>query len=467
MAVTRPWPVRVRLTLTYVGAMLLVLAVYAAAVFGVVENSAAQALDDRLRGDLRWAGDMWQARPDGTLTWFEGEPGDPNAPWLQVWTPDGRLLHRTTHADWYPIAESHHLATAADGRVVTVWSRGVPFRILSARSDLNGRPVVVQVARSEAPLRQDRWDLALVLLLGLPLAACVAGIGGYWLARWALAPVDRMTARARAISAARLQDRLPVENPADELGRLATVVNDMLGRLEAAFGQMQRFTSDVSHELRTPLMAMRTVGEVSLRGPRDASTYRDTVGSMLEEVDRLSCLVDRLLALSRAEQAAGQPTLEPVDLAGVATEVRTQLDVLAEEKGQTIAVTGSVPAVAMADPVLLRQALTNLVDNAIRHSPDGARVQVHVWVDGSRCGLDIEDNGPGIAPERRARIFDRFYRGAEAAGGGAGLGLGIARWAVDAMGGRLTLVGSPHAGSLFRIDLPAAPDSRDRRVLAS
>lgn len=451
------WPVRVRLTLAYVAAMLLVLGVYAAAVIAVVDRNTSKVLDERLRGDFRWAAEMWEQRPDGTFTWFEGERGDPDSPWLQVWAPDGRLLHRTTNADWHLIRESGRLAAAAEGRIVPIPVQDTVFRVLSAPSRLGTEPVVIQVARSEAGMRQDQQELVLILILGLPLAACVAGIGGYWLARWALAPIDRLAARARSISAHDLHDRLPVENARDELGRLATVVNDMLARLESAFGQMRRFTSDVSHELRTPLMAMRTVGEVGLREPRDAAAYREIVGSMLEEGDRLTVLVDRLLALSRAERGATAPSLQVVDLGGLATDVAAQLEVLAEEKGQCLQVQQPVAALSVADPVLLRQALINLVDNAIKYSPAGARVQVTVWTSEGRCGLDVEDEGPGIAAERRARVFDRFYRGVTHAGGGSGLGLGIARWAVEAMGGHLTLEAPSHHGSLFRISLREAP----------
>jgi len=455
----RPFPVRVRLTLAHVAAMLLVLGVYAAAVFAVVQRNASNVLDERLRGDFRWAAEMWEQRPDGTFTWFEGEIGDPNAPWLQVWARDGRLLHRTTNAEWYPIGGSEQLAASANGRIVAVPADQARYRVLSAPSRLGTEPVIIQVARSEATMRQDQRTLALILILGLPLAACVAGVGGYWLARGALGPVDRMAARARSISARDLHDRLPVENPQDELGRLAAVINDMLGRLESSFGQMQRFTSDVSHELRTPLMAMRTVGEVGLRERRDAAAYRDVVGSMLEEVDRLTCLVDRLLALSRAEHSGADPSLEVVDLGTLATDVTSQLDVLAEEKGQTLIIERPATAMGIADPVLLRQALTNLIDNAIKYSPDGSRVEVRVWASSAHCGLDIKDEGPGIAPERRARVFDRFYRGAATAGEGSGLGLGIARWAVDAMGGQLTLEPAVQ-GSLFRITLRAAAGQR-------
>ncbi len=137
--------------------------------------------------------------------------------------------------------------------------------MLGDRATIGGDPVVIQVGRSEALMRQELRELALVLLLGLPLSVAAAGVGGYVLARGALAPLDRMTDRAKAITAERLHDRLPIDNPDDELGRLAAVVNDTLGRLESSFQQMRRFTSNVSHELRTPLTAIRSVGEVGLR----------------------------------------------------------------------------------------------------------------------------------------------------------------------------------------------------------
>ena len=147
-----------------------------------------------------------------------------------------------------------------------------------------------------------------------------------------------MTERARTITAERLSDRLPVHNPDNEMGRLATVFNETLGRLEASFEQMRRFTGDVSHELRTPLTAIRSVGEVGLREHRDEPAYRAIIGSMLEEVDRLSGLVDRLLTLSRAESGQAKLSVEVVDLRELAEEVVGHLGVLAEEKRQTITV---------------------------------------------------------------------------------------------------------------------------------
>src|SRR5678815_3439151 len=226
----------------------------------------------------------------------------------------------------------------ADGEIRTLTDMIPPYRILTGKTKVGDISLVVQVAKSEAPMRTYMRELLVVLLLGLPLAVAIAGVGGYFLAQRALAPVDRMAEQARLITAERLKERLPVDNPNDELGRLASVFNQTLMRLESSFDQMRRFTSDASHELRTPLTAMRSVGEIGLRGKREASDYREIIGSMLEEVDRLSLLVDRLLTLSRADSGESMLARDRVDLCALAAEVTTQLEVLAEEKEQSLTV---------------------------------------------------------------------------------------------------------------------------------
>ena len=208
----RPWlprSLRARLTLWHVAAMVLVLVVYAAAVFTLVRRNVSQALDDRLRSDFRWAAEMAEQRPDGTLTWFDGDARHENSPWLQVWSEDGQALFRTAVATRLPVPASDRLARDPDGRIVSVPTDTVPFRVLSGHATIAGRPVVLQVGASEAAMRQELRELLLVLLLGLPLSVVAAGLGGYWLARGALAPMNRMAERARAITAERLGERLP------------------------------------------------------------------------------------------------------------------------------------------------------------------------------------------------------------------------------------------------------------------
>jgi len=450
----KPRSVRVRLTLWYVGVMLVVLGVYAAAIYSFVRDNSSQLLDERLHDDFDWASDMLAQRPDGSIAPYD-ETGEGDSPWLQVFDLNGELLWFTPESRRYPIAEKDVLVAKPDAEVVTV-PQDPPFRVMSGGAKIGDRPVIVQVARSEGSIIQDLRQLQYILLLGLPIAVVASGLGGYILARRALTPVERMAERARLINAERLNDRLPVDNPSDELGRLASVFNDTLSRLQLSFDQMRRFTADASHELRTPLTAMRSVGEVGLRGRRDEAAYREIIGSMLEEVDRLALLVDRLLTLSRADTGKAQLSLEVVDVPELASQVAEQLGVLAEEKGQSIQVECSAVPSWVGDRIVLRQALMNLVDNAIKYSPSGGRIEISVSQAPEGTILEVADTGPGIPPDLQSRIFDRFYRVDEARSrenGGTGLGLAIAKWAVEVNGGRLTLEPPKGAGSRFRITL--------------
>jgi heavy metal sensor kinase len=454
----QPKSVRVRLTLWHVGVMLVVLAVYAGVVYVFVRDNASRMLDERLHDDFDWASDMLAQRPDGSISPYD-ETGEGDSPWLQVWSLNGELLYDTPEARRNPVPYSHVLAEQAENedRVVTVRDLTPPYRVMSGGSRIGGKPVVVQVARSEYTIWQDLQQLLSILLLGLPVAVGAAGIGGYILARRALAPVERMAERARTINAERLDDRLPVDNPADELGRLATVFNETLTRLESSFDRMRRFSADASHELRTPLTAMRSVGEVGLRGRRDEAAYREIIGSMLEEVDRLSNLVDRLLTLSRADTGQSKLVIDVVDLPELAEEIAEQLDVLAEEKRQSLRVHCDAVPRWIGDRMVLRQALLNLVDNAIKYSPVGGQIDIRVAQTSGGTTIDVTDTGPGIPAELRSRIFDRFYRVDKARSrenGGTGLGLAIAKWAVEVNGGHLTLEAAVNGGSRFRIVLP-------------
>jgi heavy metal sensor kinase len=453
----KPRSVRVRLTLWHIGVILVVLAVYAGGVYSVVRNNSSHLLDERLHDDFDWASDMLAQRPDGTIAPYD-ETGEGDSPWLQVWSLDGHLLYDTPEARRNPVPNGAKLAVAAkeEDRIVTIPEVNPPYRVMTGGARIGGRPVLVQVARSEGAIAQSLNQLIYILFLGLPGAMAIAGVGGYVLARRALAPIDRMAERARSINAERLNDRLPVDNPHDELGRLALVFNETLTRLESSFEQMRRFTADASHELRTPLTAIRSVGEVGLRGRRDETAYREIIGSMLEEADRLALLVDRLLMLSRADTDKASLSIDIVDIPRLADEVAEQLSVLTEEKNQSLNVRCDTVSRWMGDRMVLRQAMLNLVDNAIKYAPVGGRIDVRVTQGDAGITIDVIDSGPGIPAELRSRIFDRFYRVDKARSrenGGTGLGLAISKWAVEVNGGHLTLEPTG-AGSCFRITLP-------------
>jgi signal transduction histidine kinase len=241
------------------------------------------------------------------------------------------------------------------------------------------------------------------------------------------------------------------------LGRLAIAFNDLLERVERSFEELKRFTADASHELRTPLTAMRSVGEVGVQGERTPAEYREIIGSMLEEISRLTRLVDSLLFLSRADGGRHQLFREEFDLLMFARETAGLISILAEERGQSLRVEGDAGLMVTADRSLLSQAVLNLIDNAIKFSPERSEILIHVArQDEVNAWLEVIDRGPGIPVAERERIFERFYRlnRARTGGdGGAGLGLAIARWAIEANGGAVRVEETDGGGSTFRVEL--------------
>jgi heavy metal sensor kinase len=426
-----------RLTLWYALALSLALLVYATFVYALLERLLSVDLNNQLERDVQVAERMLEF-DEGRVAWDEDEP-EPraNMPHLEVFTQNGKLLFRSSN-----FMEAHE----------------PDFRFFTRTGQIEDlAPVTIRVARPLAPMNHTLGFFMFVLALGIPLAVALASAGGYVLARRALAPLGRMATQARAITAERLADRLSVMNLGDELGHLATVFNDLFTRLEQSFDQLRRFTADASHELRTPLTIIRSVGEVGLDLHRSEPEYREIIGSMLEEADRLTRLVDSLLTLSRADGGQAHLRREQVNLCVLAGEVVTQLSVLAEEKKQSLALEVLPEVWLDGDPLVLRLALINLVDNAIKYSPERASVRVVVSVNDDHAVLEVVDEGPGIAPEHQRQIFDRFYRVDKSRSrqmGGVGLGLAITRWAVEIHGGSITVENAREQGSVFRVMLP-------------
>jgi heavy metal sensor kinase len=328
--------------------------------------------------------------------------------------------------------------------------------LISRRHLMEGRDTLIRLGFSENAVWQRIWQTTVGLLLGLPLALGLAGLGGYFLARRALSPVERMALRAREIHAQQLNARIDVENPDDELGLLAQSFNETLARLEHSFEQLKRFTSDASHELRTPLTAIRSVGESGLQKNEGSDYYRDVIGSMLEEAERLEHLVESLLTISRADSGQIRLQFARTDLLPVVQQASMLLEVLAEEKDQVFSLEGDGSIQVMADSVILRQVIINLLDNAIKFSPRGGHISVRVLRGDSTACIEVEDCGPGIPLEHRDKVFDRFYRVDQARSreaGGAGLGLAIAKWGASAHHGELTL-DSRATGCVLRLVLP-------------
>jgi heavy metal sensor kinase len=463
----RPLDVRTRLTLWYVAVLATALLIYGASTSLFLVFQLRSQLDHRAIEDLETIKGLLSFGPDGKLLFHsnyqdQSYPTKMLDPLIEVLAPDGTLLYRNELLGNRSLGGSLQPGEMSGSYSMRSFrlSDGMPVRLVSRQYTLEGRPRLIRLALSEESLWQRFWQVVAGLLAGLPFVLVFAGLGGYFLARHALSPIERMARRVHEINAERLNARLDVENPHDELGFLAATFNETLGRLERSFEQLRRFTADASHELRTPLTAIRSVGEVGLQKSGAAEDYREVIGSMLEESVRLTRLVDSLLTIARAD--SGQIQLERTTLLVVplVRDVTSLLDVLAEEKGQKVSVAGDDTIQVQGDGTILRQVLTNLLDNAIKYSHSGSRISVRVSrAPGDTVAIEVEDNGPGIPMEHRDKIFDRFYRideGRSRDMGGAGLGLAIAKWGAEAHEGRLELLCPAGGGCIFRLILTEA-----------
>ena len=296
----------------------------------------------------------------------------------------------------------------------------------------------------------------------IPIAIVLASVGGYFLARKSLAPVVAMSRQAGRIGAANLHERLAVQNERDELGHLAQSFNSLLDRLGESFERQRRFMADASHELRTPVAILRGEAEVALsQQARSPEEYRESLGVLHHEAERLTHIVEDLFTLTRAD--AGQYPLQPRDfyLDELVAECVHSARTLALAKKLSLNFEEPSESTIHADESLLRRMILNLLDNAIKYSPEGGQVTVTCHRAGDEYVLSVADTGAGIPADLQPRIFERFFRAdkarsrAENDGGGAGLGLSISRWIAEAHHGRLELTRSDPSGSTFTAYLPA------------
>ncbi len=441
---------KLRLAVWHAAATTVVLAVFAAFVYEVVEHRLAAEIDRQLRIDFDLIEAQLETDAGGGIRWLvqgaHGEEGFARlSAWFEVWSEDKELLLRH-----WPVRESEiksplpaPLGAALRFQTIEL-EPSLPVRLMERPARVRERGVIVRLFRDESEMRRTLRQIVEVFALGLPLAVFLSSLGGYLI--------------AGQITSESLSERLPNPNPHDELGQLAGVFNQTLQRLEGSFTELKRFTADASHELRTPLTALRAVGEVALRQPGDPAVLRETIGSMLEEAQRLNDLIESLLTLARMESGKVRLQPEPIRVPEFLNEVRDSLSVLATEKQQTIELVGDADVVQTADRRLLRQAVLNIVHNAIRYAPSQSRITVRCSRRNGAAVIEVADEGPGIAPEHRQRIFDRFYRIDQArsrAEGGHGLGLAITKWSVEHQGGRIETESELGKGSVFRIVLPA------------
>jgi heavy metal sensor kinase len=454
--------IRWRLTLWNTLGLAVMLLAFAALIYALMRHALYEQVDRKLQSawaqlelDPRTADD-----PDGRLRYWIYEWREHESLSAVAYNADGKVLARTEELADNSVPPCPAVLDSKN----RLQDRAIPIlgrqRTLEGELLLRDRPLSLVIMAPLEDVDHELWDLRTVLLSAVPVVLLLSGGLGYVLARKALAPMDRLRRSTDEITADRLDRRLPVINPQDELGRLSKTFNAMIGRLERSFAEIRRFTADASHELRTPLTAIRTEAEVALTKPLGVVEHQQLLGSILEECDRLTRLTDQLLALAREDARAGHQAHEPLDLANLVRDVAETMRPLAEAKGLRLSVDRNGIAQVHGDPTRLREVFLNILDNGIKYTPEGGEVEVRIGRQSSNAVVVVQDTGAGIPSEHLPHVFDRFYRVDKArsrAEGGTGLGLSIAQSIIAAHGGRIELASTPGQGTTFTVRLPAEP----------
>ncbi len=454
-------PIRWRLSLWYAALVATTLVLFAAALFWGLRWRLYQAFDDQLASQA--AVTAAAIRFDGAtpiLALDEQHDSQQGEYVVRLLGTDGRVLSDTSAAiDGLP-TDSNLIARVLAGRTVFTSSSidGETLRLLSVPV-LHGSAIagVLQVGLFRGETDEALHQLFLALLAAVPLVLVVAVASGYVLAGRALRPVVSIAELAARVSGSDLSARLHLDLPDDELGRLVQTFNAMLARIEEAFERQRRFTGDAAHELRTPLALMRSQIDLALARPRGAEAYREALGDLSNDLDRLTAIVHGLLTLARADADRLPLTKEPFDLADTIHLVIEQFAPRASALQVTLR-DASSPTQVVADEDLLVQVLANLLDNALAATPPGGEIEIGCERQGDYARLWVHDTGIGIAPEHQPHVFERFYRvdaGRVREHGGAGLGLALCRAIVDAHGGTINLFSKLGQGTRVEIILPA------------
>jgi heavy metal sensor kinase len=342
---------------------------------------------------------------------------------------------------------------------VRVHGRGSPFRVCTYAHGKQGETLyVVQIATYLRRMEKNIRNFREVLFIAFLLAFLFGSLGGWFLSRRSLRPIGRLTRTTTRITAACLNERLPLRDSGDELDCLAMTINQMIARLEASFQRLTQFTGDAAHELRTPVAALRGEAEVLLSRTRTAEEYREALSNSLERLDFLTKLINDLLFLSQADEGKDATQFETVNLTHTLHELWEAFGVVAEQKNIRFEFQGPSQALISGDRTRLTQLFSNLMDNAIKYTPAGGSIALSLTLDAGRAITTLQDTGIGIPAEDLPLLFDRFYRvdkSRSRESGGTGLGLSICQQIVRTHHGTIQVKSTPNKGTTVIVTLPA------------
>jgi two-component system, OmpR family, sensor kinase len=449
-------PIRARITLISAGLVAAVLAATGFFLFVRLESDLRTVVDEGL--DSR--ADVLVARVDGSSTGFDGEEilGGTDEAFAQILGPNGAVLDSSPGLRDDPIIPPDQVRELRESRffeaTVPTDEEPVSARLLAVPT--REGPVIIVGASLEH--QQESLSALLPLLwIGGPVALILV-TGVVWvLTGAALRPVERMRAEAEAFSLSEPGHRLPVPTSRDEIARLGETLNRLLGRLEDALDKERRFVDDASHELRTPLAVLKTELELALRESRSRDELEAALRSAAEESDNLSRIAEDLLVLARADRGRLPVSRTELDLVELARNVAEGFMARAADRRVEIQVRGSDGSPARVDPLRVRQALSNILDNALRHTPGGGTVRIQVGREENAALLEVADTGPGFRGDLLPVALEPFVRDDAARGrveGGAGLGLAIVRAVAEAHGGSVSIRNEPGGGAAVLLRLP-------------
>ena len=462
-------PLRVRLTLWYGSALALVLIIFSVVLYAMTARNLRDAVDESLEDTATIAVRSLEER--GFLPLLNERELLSQFPELaridkffQIFSPSGTITISSPNIKHHDVPLSRTaLETAFSGHSIfesAKYPNEPPLRVISVPIMYRGNLLyIVQVGTSMETVGETLHRFLILLLVAMPIALAVSLAGGWFLAGRALRPVDEITLAAQRIAAGDLTQRLGMPPAQDEIGRLAATFNNMIGRLDASFRQIRQFTSDASHELRTPLTVMKGETDLILRRPRPLEDYKTVLESNLEEIDRMTRIVDELLFLSRADMGEVKMDALPVVLEALVEDVHRQARLLGHDRNIEVVLGTVVPLVVQGDDLRLRELLLNLVENAMKYSHPGGKVEIALLRERQEARLSITDHGIGIAPDDHKRIFQRFFRTDVARAHtkkGTGLGLAICAWIADLHRGRVEVQSELGQGSTFTVVLPLA-----------
>jgi heavy metal sensor kinase len=454
--------IRWRLALWNTAALAVVLTAFAAMIYYALAREHLERIDRGLRKEFQeLADDPKRVRDPAALAeWIADLREDDNISCV-VYGPDGKIIGKTKELSEEDVPPAP--AAGEGSRLYDAAAPGGRRRTLEGRVRVDDRDYAVVLMVPLKEVDEEMGHFLTAILVVVPFALLAALACGYFLARRALAPMEQLRRRTEEITAARLDRRLPVANPHDELGRLAGTINAMIARLERSFAEIRRFTADASHELRTPLTAIRLEAEVALTKPLGPEERDQLLGNILEECERLGRLTDQLLALAREDVGAAALPREPLDLAGLVRGVVETMRPLAEARGLKLHAAADGPLPVRGDEGRLRQVFYNLLDNAVKYTPEGGEVAVALGRRAGSAVAAVRDTGIGIAAEHLPHLFERFYRVDPSRGrgqGGAGLGLSIAQSVVAAHDGKIEVASEPGRGTTVTVTLHLAQEEK-------